>query len=207
MEKRNIYKGAEIKNLPDKYQPIWQECLKLFPQGRPGDMEHAKQTVEFILNYKGSLKLNLDILIPVAMIHDIGHLAILPEHLKYVTGPEKIINGKLVHMLTGAKIAHDILIKLSYNPKLTKEIVDIISVHDSDQLTGIDPDKAYDSENKKIFHDIDVLDRFNDKRLKKYSEMFSDKDYIKGILDESLKVFFHDEFKNMAIEKMKTINL
>ena len=38
----------QIEKLPDKYQPIWQECLKLFPLGRPGDMEHAKQIVEYI---------------------------------------------------------------------------------------------------------------------------------------------------------------
>ena len=48
--------------------------------GRPGDVEHAAEMVNFILEYRGNLNLDKYILIPVAMMYDIGHSAILPEY-------------------------------------------------------------------------------------------------------------------------------
>ncbi len=74
----------EIKNLPEQYEALWQRCAPLLQKGRPDDEGHAKDTVEFVLNYQGDLPFDPEVIIPVAMMHDIGHSALLPEHLKYV---------------------------------------------------------------------------------------------------------------------------
>ena len=195
----------EIKDLPEKYVVIWKKIEPLFKLGRPGDDEHAMETVKFILNYKGNMKLDKDILIPVAMMHDIGHIAILPEHFKYITGPEKIMNGKLVHMLTGAKIAKDILDSVNYNKEKTAEIVDIISVHDADQLNDIDIKKFYNTENKKIFHDIDSLDRFTKIRLKSMLKMYKDKKELFKLLRDSLKNIFTQEFREFGEKRLNAL--
>jgi len=150
----------KINNLPEKYERIWEKALPLLKTGRPGDDKHAAEVVEFMLNYKGGKKLDFDILIPTAMMHDIGHSAVLPEHIKYLSGEEKLPNAKLVHMLAGAKIAKEILEKVDYDGDKSKEIVEIISIHDMDQVKGVDSEKYYNSENKKLFHDIDCLDRY-----------------------------------------------
>ena len=63
-------------------------------------------------------------------MHDIGHSSILPEHFRYITGKDKVLNGKLVHMLVGAKIARDILVSIQYDEKKSDEIVEIISMHE-----------------------------------------------------------------------------
>jgi len=91
----------KISQWPKPYQKIWLKCRPLLQAGRPGDLNHARETAQFILNYQGGLSIDRDILVPVALMHDIGHSAILAEHFKFVTGPQKIINGKLVHMLAG----------------------------------------------------------------------------------------------------------
>ncbi len=197
----------KIKNLPEKYKPIWEKCIPLFKEGRPGDDLHATETVKFILNYKGKRKLDLDVLIPVAMMHDIGHSAILPEHFKYVTGTKKLINSKLVHMLTGAKIAKNILESVNYDKKKTAEIVDIISIHDSDQLSDLDVKKIYNTENKKIFHDMDVMDRFSEERIKTFMKMMKkmDKKKLMGLIKRSLDSFFYPEFRKIAEKKMKEL--
>jgi HD superfamily phosphodiesterase len=192
----------EIKNLPEKYQPLWEKCLPLLKMGRAGDDEHAKEVAEFILNYQGSLALDKDILIPAAMMHDIGHAAILPEHFKYVTGPEKVENGKLVHMLAGAKIAKDILQSVDYDAAKAQEIVDIISIHDYDQLKNVDLGKAYDTENKKIFHDIDSFDRYNERRIKSFAQIYKREEML-SLLEKMSDNFFYDEFKKIAKEKIK----
>jgi len=178
------YLKMEIDNLPEEYKRIWEESLPLLARGRPGDDMHAKEVAEYLLDYSGELKIDKAVLIPVAIMHDIGHSSILPEHFKFVTGEEKLINAKLVHMLVGAKIAKDILEKVGYDKEKASEIVDIISVHDADQMKGIELEKFYDSENKKVFHDIDCLDRYTKERFGSLKKAFPSKDenYIIGLI-------------------------
>ena len=196
--------------LPKKYQKLWQKCSLLLEKSRKADLEHARETVNLILSYKGDLTIDKDILIPVAMMHDIGHIAILPEHFKYVTGPKKITNGKLVHMLAGAKIAKDVLESVKYDGKKSQEIVDIISMHDSDALKGIDWKKVYNTKNKKLFHDFDRLDRFSQKRISNVSEFYkskADKENLRKVIFESLDLFFYKEFKETAKQNFQKLDI
>jgi len=196
----------EIKNLPAEYETLWSLCAPLLQKGRLDDEGHAKETTEFVLNYKGDLKFDPEVIIPVAMMHDIGHSAILPEHFKYVTGGQKIANGKLAHMLAGAKIANDLLQDINYNPDKIKEIVDIISIHDWDQLDVPNAAAIYDTDNKKLFHDIDVLDRFNQARLEKYKISYQKED-LQKLIKQQLDVFFYPEFKKIAEERFKDLKI
>jgi len=67
----------KIENLPEKYEKIWKKALPILKKGRPGDDVHAKETVKLVLSYQGNIKHDKDVIIPVAMMHDIGH-ALLP---------------------------------------------------------------------------------------------------------------------------------
>ena len=189
-----------------KFLPLWRSAQTLLKKGAPSDLVHAEEVINFLLSYKGKIKMDLDIFIPVAMMHDIGHSAILPEHFRYVTGQEKILNGKLVHMLAGAKIARDILKQIGYNPKKSAEIVDMISMHDFEQLEGLGGRALYNTVNKKIFHDIDSLDRFNNKRIKKLFSLNPDKKRLKAYIKDQLKTFFYPEFQSIAAERFKTLD-
>ncbi|OGZ26721.1 MAG: hypothetical protein A2365_02375 [Candidatus Nealsonbacteria bacterium RIFOXYB1_FULL_40_15] len=192
-------------SIPEKYQKIWKKCEPILRAGRGGDYEHALETVQMILDYKGQLKLDLDILIPTAMMHDIGHIAILDEHLKYVTGAKKLINSKLVHMLTGAKIAKDILESAGYDKDKSVEIIDIISMHDADSLKGININEFYNTDNKKIFHDFDRLDRFSEERIRLASPRYENKEDLFKEVENSLNLFFLDEFKQVAHARLETL--
>lgn len=197
----------KINNLPKKYEKIWGKCQSLLRKGRVGDLEHAADVVGLILNYKGKIKIDKDILIPVAMMHDIGHSAILPEHFRFITGEDKISNGKLVHMLAGAKIAQDILSSVQYPKNKSNEIVEIISVHDADQLTGINVKEIYNTTNRKFFHDIDSLDRYNEERMRKFLKYFKDKNKLTKLLEENLKSFFYPEFRDLAKSIFKNFKI
>lgn len=194
----------KIKNLPTKYEALWAECIPLLEQGRPGDAKHAAEVVTILLEHKNTTEKHLDVLIPVAMMHDIGHAMILPQHFKYVTGGEKLINGKLVHMLVGAKIAKDLLDKINYDKNLTDKIVEIISMHDADQLKEVDTKKIYTTEERKIFHDVDSLDRFTQERIDSFAKLYKDKDIL-SLLESTLKNFFYDEFRNLAKKQLEEI--
>jgi HD superfamily phosphohydrolase len=194
-----------IEKMPEKYLSIWNEASPILKKARPGDFEHSLEVVNLILNYKGNINIDLEILIPVAIMHDIGHSALLPEHFKFVTGSDKLINGKLAHMLAGAKIAHDILEKVGFATDKSKEIIDIISVHDADQLQGILLEKWYDTENKKIFHDLDSMDRYTETRLKSVKDLYPDRDKLLSMLEKSLDSFFFEEFRNLAKERLQKL--
>ena len=197
-----------MKNLPDKYKKVWQKCQPYYKKARKGDKEHAEEVMKWILEYQGKIKINKDVLVPTAMMHDIGHAAILPEHFELITGGKRLANGKLVHMLAGAKIAKEVLALVGYNKKLSDEIVDIISIHDGYQIkeykdAGLN--KIYNTNNKKFFHDIDAMDGFSLERYKKFAKTFKDKGKLHGLLEDSLNAFFYVEFKKIARDRLETI--
>lgn len=192
--------------IPQKYQKIWKLAEPILKRGRKGDVLHCKQTAEMVFNYLFQYKKgDPDVLIPVAMMHDIGHAAILPKHMKYVTGPEKLPGGKLVHMLAGAKIANDILRKINYSVKKKKEVVEIISMHDFDQLKGIETNKIYNTLNKKLFHDLDSLDRFSLRRFKFIVTLYKcEPEKAENLLLSETK-FFLREIKEIAENRLKRL--
>ena len=197
------------KELPTKYKIVYEQVLPFLEGGRPGDVEHALEVARAVLEYGSKIdKIDFDVLVPVALMHDIGHYAILPEHFHYVTGGKKLPNGKLVHMLAGAKIARDILAKLNFSEEKSKEIVEIIAMHDMDQMKyGIsDINDVFNTPNKRFFHDVDSLDRFSFKRLKKFEKLFPDKT-LSEIMDYVVEqtTFFYPEIEEVAKMKLKEV--
>ncbi|MGA2418030.1 MAG: HD domain-containing protein [Candidatus Staskawiczbacteria bacterium] len=194
----------EIKNLPEKYKKLWEKCLPILQKGRPGDDIHVIQVAEFIINSKNK-DFDLDVLIPVAIMHDIGHAGILPEHFKYITGGVRLVNAKLVHMLVGAKMAKEILESINYDKDKTAEIVDMISMHDADQLEGTNIAEVYNTQNKRIFHDIDCMDRYSLERMQKMKKMFPDINKMFEMLEKNLDSFFDPSLKEVAKIKLEEI--
>ena len=111
-------------------------------------------------------------------------------------------------MLAGAKIAQDVLRSINYDKVAAREIVDIISMHDMDQLRVSDWKKAYNTTNKKIFHDIDALDRYNERRMRDAASMYHDKNKFLELLEKFVQQFFYKEFRKIAeknLMKLKKI--
>jgi len=184
-----------------KYVKIWNLAVPLLRKGRPDDFMHAKNVLSFIQKYNGPIKIDKSILIPTAILHDIGHSGLMPGHMHYIVGPKKIINSKLVHMLVGAKIAFNLLNKVKYPTTKIKEIIDIISIHDMEQM-DIDWQKLYNSKNKKIFHDIDLLDFYDQKRLAGMRRTWSKKKLGRE-LNRRIDNFFYIIFRKMAERNLK----
>lgn len=193
--------------LPKKYELLWNEAKPLLEKARPGDLKHCLEVAFFILDYKGSIKFDEDILVPVALMHDIGHCQLLDEHFKYITGPSKVTNGKLVHMLIGAKIAKDILEKINYPKDKTKEIVDIISIHDGDSIKEWDDEVIFNSVNKRFFHDMDRIGALTVSRLESIKKVYKDNEELIQVLTKIKNKLFFEEFKQTADNLLKKIRL
>ena len=186
-------------NVPQKYQIVWQKAVPYLKKGRKQDLAHCRQIAEEAYRLGKDRGWDLDVLIPTAIFHDIGHVAILPQHYPLITGPKKEENSKLVHMLTGAKIANDILAEIRYPKEKAKEIVEIISMHDK-------KDKSlFDTENKRNFHDLDRMDRFSDDifRITKEEYGIGKKGTIELIEKEVLPDIISGEFRQIAEKRLK----
>ncbi len=181
-------------NIPDKYQVIWEKAVPFLEKCRSGDLLHSQKTAEEVFRLSKGEKWDIDVLIPVAIFHDIGHSAILSEHFSLISGPNKEENSKLVHMLTGAKIAKDILKSIKYPNNKIKKIVEIISIHDK-------KDKSlFNTIEKKNFHDIDRLDRFSEDGIKMGKKEFglNPDQVIKLLKEQLLSEIISENFKKIA---------
>lgn len=193
-----------LPQLSPKYKQLWKRCVPYLREGRPGDLRHSEETVKLIVEYHGAARIDKRVLIPVAMMHDIGHCVILPEHFQLITGSKKLVNGKLVHMLAGAKIAKDILRRVRYPEAKQKEIVNIIAMHDADQLTGINPRQVYQSTNERLFHDIDRLDRYTAERIASFEKLFPRKQLI-ALLYKDLRTFTYSDIRSRAKRQLESL--
>ncbi|MFC1723553.1 HD domain-containing protein [Nanoarchaeota archaeon] len=197
-----------LARLDEDVKKVYDEALPYLEQGRAGDVEHVHDVMGELLDYKSdSAELDLRVLLPVAILHDIGHAAILEEHFKYLTGTDRLQNGKLVHMLTGAKIAKDILARAGYDPELSEQIVDIVAMHDADQVEGMG-EEMFDTEAKKVFHDIDRLCIFNKGRFEKLIAKYGNKDKVektKGMLRKLVDGMFYDDLRQEAERRYQDI--
>ncbi len=184
--------------IPKKYFKIWEEAIPYLKKCRSGDLEHCARIAEEVYNLGKNKDLDLDVLIPVAIFHDIGHSAVLPEHFYLITGPKKEKNSKLVHMLTGAKIAKDILNKIDYPEDKIKQIVELIAIHDNQDKN------LFDNEEKIFFHDMDRLDRFSKHTIDTAKVEFglNSKEALNMLEEKILPNLIEKDFKDEAQRRL-----
>lgn len=185
-------------NIPEKYFAIWEKAVPYLKICRNGDLLHSQKTAEEVFRLGEKKDWDMDVLIPTAIFHDIGHSAVLPEHFNLISGLNKEENSKLVHMLTGAKIARDILEDINYPEDKIKKIVNIISIHDKKDKT------LFDTSEKKIFHDIDRLDRFSEDGVRMGKEEFdlSPKQILEILENQLLPEIIADDFRKKAEQSL-----
>jgi len=105
-----------------KYRDILEKALPYYKIGRPGDLEHITWIANVIPKYVDEL--DLDILIPLAILHDVGYAKVARN-----TDPFNL-DVRRAHMKEGAKLAKKILEELNYPKEKVAEIVRLIAKHD-----------------------------------------------------------------------------
>jgi len=141
-------------------KPIYQE---IFDRAKPflrtrKNLIHTKIVLRYALKLLEEEKGDEGVVIPAALLHDVGWKA-LPEHLQLTAFGPNPSNPKLVrvHEREGAKIARSILEEARYSRKKAREICRIVQGHDSR--------KRPISQNDRIVKDADKLFRYSRKGL------------------------------------------
>lgn len=137
------------------FEQIWQLALPY--QDKIDDKGHAKTVTDYAYQLLEKEKANEDIVIPAAILHDVGwsQLPRKERFLKFsptATKEEKQQN-RLKHQKESVKIAKRILRKVGYPKNWSEKILEIISQHDTR--------KGFISQEEGLVRDADKLWRFS----------------------------------------------
>ncbi|WP_419662898.1 metal-dependent phosphohydrolase [Desulfosarcina variabilis str. Montpellier] len=114
---------------------------------------HTRNVIDFAFKLLQEESGDRDIVIPAAILHDVGWFKISSNNIKKAMGPNGDISIVRAHEAEGVKIARVILQKYLESDRKMSEILQIISGHDTR--------KEALSINDKIVKDADKLSRYD----------------------------------------------
>lgn len=126
-------------------------------QDKRDDKGHAKTVSNFSIKLCKLEQANENIVVPAAILHDIGWGRLSKENRFLPFSPKNTVKKEYVvrikHQEEGVKMARKILAKAKYPPKFVKPILEIISQHDTRQ--------NFISKEEGIMRDADKLWRYS----------------------------------------------
>ncbi|MCJ7804781.1 HD domain-containing protein [Patescibacteria group bacterium] len=125
------------------FKEIWQLALPY--QDKRDDQGHAKTVLKYAFKLLKTEKADKDIVIPTAILHDIGWSQLTKKE-RFFVYKNKItkememkmkskVGVRVKHELAGERLAREILEKIKYNKKKIKKIRAIIKQHDIDKIS------------------------------------------------------------------------
>jgi putative nucleotidyltransferase with HDIG domain len=115
------------------YQIIWEAALPY--QDKRDDAGHAEIVTKFSVKLCELEKANGDVVIPAAILHDIGWSRLSREEIQIGLGvdtaKDRMHEIRLKHQRESVDLGRKILEEIGYPPELMEKIIEIISQHDT----------------------------------------------------------------------------
>lgn len=144
------------------YRPIWDLALPYLEKGlRKNLITHTKEVVnamEILLKYEGG---DENLLVPCAILHDIGWSKVPKEIQKNWRNKEDKIKGEKLHIEYPQPIIKEILEKLNYPLIQINKITEIVKAHkfqnpsELEKQLLIDADKMSDATKIQFYSDAE----------------------------------------------------
>ena len=159
-------------DIEQKYQDIWKSAVRYLNKGLNKDFVlHTKGVVKAMKLILKKEKGDPDILIPAAILHDVGW-AKVPRKYQDTTDKKKQLQAMKLHIKYAPEIISEILRSLNYKTSQINEIIEIVKSHkfckprklskklliDADQLSDVFEEqfnsdiKAYNSTPEKLYN-------------------------------------------------------
>lgn len=143
-----------------KYQNIWESAVPYLEKGiNKNFILHTEGVVKAMKLILKKEKGNPDILIPAAILHDVGW-ANVPKKYQCTFNKADKLQGMKLHIKLAPEIVREILKSLNYNIFQINEIIDIIKAHKfknpkklSKQML-IDADQLSDAFKEQFYSDV-----------------------------------------------------
>jgi HD superfamily phosphodiesterase len=137
--------------MKDIFKRIWELALPY--QDKRDDSGHAETSTKYARELVTLEKGDEDVIIPAIMLHDVGWSQLVKERRMLIFDKDSSKEIKrevqLEHQKEGVNIAGVILRKVDYPEELIKEILEIISEHDTRE--------GFISQNEGLVRDADKL--------------------------------------------------
>jgi HD superfamily phosphodiesterase len=137
--------------MKDIFNQIWELALPF--QDKRDDSGHAATSLNYARQLLELENGNEDVIIPAIILHDVGWSQLVKERRMLIfdkdTSKEVKRDVQLEHQNEGTKLADEILRKANYPKELIKEILEIISEHDTRE--------GFISQNEGLVRDADKL--------------------------------------------------
>ena len=150
--------------MKQKYQNVWKLAVKYLSKGSNKDFVlHTKGVIKAMELILKKEKGNPDILIPAAILHDIGW-AKVPKKYQCTDDKKKKIQCMKLHIEYAPEIISMILKSLNYKTSKINEIIDIVKSHKFcrprklNKKILIDADQLSDSFKEQFNNDINAYD-------------------------------------------------
>lgn len=146
--------------LEEKYQPIWDVVRPLMATVLKKDyVIHVEMVTRAMYEILENENGDKDILIPCALLHDIGW-SVISSDLQMATDKESKDKAGHLHIENAPKLIRDILSKLNYNEDKITRIIDVVQAHkyqtptEKEKQLLIDADNLSDTYKEAFFSDI-----------------------------------------------------
>lgn len=184
---------------------LLQSAEPYLQSGRRGDREHTLRAVDYGKYLLGREPGDPAIVLPCLYLHDIGWSRV--DYQDFVDAAPAQKNNCVSlrqHMQEGAKLAADILEKLSYDSARRDRIVAIIAVHDEPETVI-----AMQDINATLVMEADRLDRYGTESIRRYQAMFGEAYFkaaawqeVKALRLEGLDAWFRTETAKVLSRKL-----
>jgi len=199
----------KTKDVPEKFSKLWQATEKLLEQAKPEEVAHTKDMINAVLESRKTIKLDLDIFLSLAILHNIERIEVLKKYFKNVSISSKLKNNKIIRLSPAENVAKNLLESINISPMKIEEIIGILKLREKARKTAHTDTKAknklYNTDNKKMFYDLHLLSRFNKEEIKDMEKALSDKDEFDKLINSHFNLFFNDKLRMVAQKKFREI--
>lgn len=119
-----------MKSLKPQYQKIYRLALPYYKKGRELDSIHHLAVATNVSHILKEIKLDEEVMIAAALLHDIGYSKI-PQKKRKTHWNKQVMRD---HMKYGAEISKKILPKINFPKKKIQLVSNIILEHDNHEL-------------------------------------------------------------------------
>lgn len=144
--------------MAQKYQDLWELGRSYIQTRDPKAWDHVESIVYCAISLPGLV--DLDVAVPAAVVHEIGSLNGIPKYLKQ--SECRVPRGGFANMLVGWRVGLDLLEKVEYPASASQQALELVGMHESEKISGAEWRLWYDTPQKKLFHDLDVLSCFGE---------------------------------------------
>lgn len=200
---------GDFKIKSKKFNTLWEATQRLLEQAKPKEVAHTEDMIRSVLECRKTLKYSLSIFLPLAILHNIERVAVLKEYFNDVVVTAKLKDGKIIRLTPAEHVVKSLLESIGTSAENIKEILDVfkvrVKVRMAEQKGESKVKKFYNTANKKLFHDLHLVSRFNAKEIKEMKNVISDEDEFEKLIKIRLDSLFNEKLRIVAERRLRAI--